>query len=189
MVEATIYFGYGSNLWKKQMRMRCPDSKYLGVARLNDYKWIINDRGYANVVQVSKEIDATDVEYSYGLVYCLSKSDEDKLDLNEGVPIAYQKEHLQVDFWESKGGKAVHISEEPEKVKMLVYIDRNRTAPDDPKHEYIYRMNQGIKDAVAAGVPQRYIDKVLRKFIPDRHDKSVESFAQKQATRFIDENV
>lgn len=48
-----LYFGYGSNLWKAQMQSRCPTSKYLGIARLNGYRWIINKRGYANVGRLS----------------------------------------------------------------------------------------------------------------------------------------
>lgn len=55
LANATLYFGYGSNLWKHQMVQRCPTSKYLGIARLNDYRWIINERGYANVVQKNKD--------------------------------------------------------------------------------------------------------------------------------------
>ncbi|KAF4555492.1 Hypothetical protein D9617_2g054530 [Elsinoe fawcettii] len=188
MVQATIYFGYGSNLWKQQMRMRCPDSKYLGVARLNGYEWIINDRGYANVVESKAETANLKGDYSYGLVYCLSVADEAKLDVNEGVPLAYTKEILEVEFWESKNEQAVDLSDSPEKVKMLVYISRDRTKPDKPKHEYIYRMNQGIKDAVAAGVPKDYIDKVLRKYIPEKSDERVEALAQKQALNFVDEN-
>ncbi|PSN69263.1 hypothetical protein BS50DRAFT_572429 [Corynespora cassiicola Philippines] len=50
--KPTVYFGYGSNLWLEQMRTRCPESEYLGVARLDGYKWLINERGYANVVEV-----------------------------------------------------------------------------------------------------------------------------------------
>ncbi|KAF2226844.1 hypothetical protein BDZ85DRAFT_55379 [Elsinoe ampelina] len=187
MVQASIYFGYGSNLWKQQMRLRCPESKYLGVGRLNGYKWIINDRGYANVVEVSKD-DSITIDYSYGLVYCLSPSDETRLDGNEGVPVAYTKEYLEVEFWESHDGKPVDRSEKSEKVKMLVYISRDRTKSDRPKHEYVYRMNQGIRDAVASGVPQAYVDDVLRKYIPDKTDDEVAALAQKQALRFEDEN-
>ena len=32
------YFAYGSNMSYEQMKERCPDSKYVGVARLNGYK-------------------------------------------------------------------------------------------------------------------------------------------------------
>jgi hypothetical protein len=105
--KQTIYFGYGSNLWLHQMSLRCPDAKYLGIARLNGYKWLINDRGYANVVELnttSTSTGATDAaathdDVVYGMVYTLTSDDEDKLDKNEGVPIAYTKEMLECDFW------------------------------------------------------------------------------------------
>lgn len=134
--KPTIYFGYGSNLWLHQMDLRCPTSEYLGIARLNGYKWIINDRGYANVVQVSNHSTTEDTdeankgskEYEhvvFGLVYSLKEEDEKRLDKNEGVPVAYTKEDLPCDFWPSHGGKWVDVSKKPSKKEdMLVYIDR-----------------------------------------------------------------
>lgn len=91
----TTYFGFGSNLWLDQTRTRCPTSTYLGVARLNDYKWIINDRGYANVVS-SPSANSSEKQYAhsvFGLVYTLLPTDESRLDRNEGVPHAYTKEY------------------------------------------------------------------------------------------------
>jgi gamma-glutamylcyclotransferase len=82
--NGSYYFGYGSNLWKHQMIQRCPTSDYLGIARLNQFKWIINDRGYANVVQTSEKKDVV-----WGLVYRLQAEDERRLDLNEGVPVCH----------------------------------------------------------------------------------------------------
>ena len=49
---------------------------------------------------------------------------------------------------------------------MLVYIDRNRTTNSEPKKEYIHRMNEGIRDALAMGVPKKYVQDIMRKFIP-----------------------
>ena len=45
-----LYFAYGSNMWQAQMRTRCPQSLLLGPATLHGYRWIINTRGYANIV-------------------------------------------------------------------------------------------------------------------------------------------
>lgn len=183
-----IYFGYGSNLWKQQMRLRCPTSTYLGVARLPDYRWIINDRGYANVVQnTAADPDFLD-RYCYGLVYELLQADEDKLDVNEGVPTAYIKEYLDTDFWHSTDDSPVDTTQAPKSKRMLVYIDRKRMTETAPKAEYIYRMNMGIADATAAGVPEDYIQKTLRRFIPSKHDEEAEALAQKQALNFIDED-
>jgi len=186
----TLYFGYGSNLWKHQMQQRCPTSKYLGVARLNGYRWIINSRGYANVVEIEKEKQDHLESYKdevWGLVYNLQERDEDRLDGNEGVPIAYTKEDLTVDYWPAHNGKPPNVKEKPKQVDMLVYINRKMTSPDKPKKEYIYRMNMGIKDAVKEGMPKGYVEKVMRKFIPDLEDKGVEVVARKQALEFEDE--
>ena len=80
---------------------------------------------------------------------------------------------------------------------MLVYIDRERTAPSEPKEEYVYRMNKGIDDALALGVPKKYVDEVMRKFIPEggsggdgdgNGDGEVAAKALRQATQFEDES-
>ena len=196
----TIYFGYGSNLWLHQMTTRCPTSTYLGVARLPNYQWIINDRGYANVVEVTDSNSTSMSPYDdvvFGLVYSLEAEDEKRLDKNEGVPVAYTKEMLQCEFWPSDTEHKVDTSKDPEKKEdMLVYIDRNRVQPDKPREEYIYRMNQGITDAVKLGVPEDYVRDVMRKYIPAQEDddgkegerEKMAEFARGQAAEFRDES-
>lgn len=196
----TIYFGYGSNLWLHQMTTRCPTSTYLGVARLPNYQWIINDRGYANVVEVADSNSTSMSPYDdvvFGLVYSLEAEDEKRLDKNEGVPVAYTKEMLECEFWPSDTEHKVDTSKDPEKKEdMLVYIDRNRVQPDKPREEYIYRMNQGITDAVKLGVPEEYVRDVMRKYIPAQEDddgkegerERMAEFARGQAAEFRDES-
>lgn len=187
--NATVYFGYGSNLWKHQMVQRCPTSAYLGIARLEGYRWIINDRGYANVVEIpAKDDEEKRKDEVWGLVYSLQEEDERRLDVNEGVPITYTKENITTEYWPANNGSKPNVTASPEEVKMLVYIDRNRTEPDVPKKEYIYRMNMGIKDAVEEGMPEKYVDEVLRKFIPEKQDEGVIAFAHRQAVFFEDED-
>lgn len=59
------YFAYGSNLAHTQMARRCPSAgSPVGVALLRGWKWIINERGYANIVEVDddgKEVAAVEV--------------------------------------------------------------------------------------------------------------------------------
>jgi gamma-glutamylcyclotransferase len=199
----TLYFGYGSNLWLHQMSTRCPTSTYLGVALLTNHRWIINERGYANVVPCIPSTASTTSpsKYStgvYGLVFTLSSSDEASLDKNEGVPLAYTKELLSCDFWSSNTSHKVDTSKRPDGKKvMLVYIDRKRVTPGEPRKEYIYRMNQGIADAVKLGVPERYVRDVMRKFIPageeedagkEGEKEKMAEFARGQAAEFRDES-
>ena len=96
---------------------------------------------------------------------------------------------IAVDFWESKDGEAVDVSCYGINKQVLVYIDRERVADDNPQKEYIHRMNMGIKDAVRkAGVPFAYVQKVIRPFIPEHWQPSekieVEELARKQAMNF-----
>jgi hypothetical protein len=88
----SLYFAYGSNLQLKQMAKRCPDSQFQGRARLNNFIWQINERGFANVISAPNS-------FVEGLCYLLSAEDEARLDRSEGVPTAYQKKWTQVDFY------------------------------------------------------------------------------------------
>ncbi|KAL7923507.1 hypothetical protein ACQKWADRAFT_51355 [Trichoderma austrokoningii] len=50
-----LYFAYGSNLSTEQMRERCPYSTAVGLGKMTGWKWIINRRGYANIVKLGKD--------------------------------------------------------------------------------------------------------------------------------------
>ncbi|KAI9873033.1 MAG: hypothetical protein M1830_000917 [Pleopsidium flavum] len=154
----SLYFGYGSNLWLSQMARRCPSSIYMGVAILRGWRWIVNARGYADVVP-------SPGDFVYGLVYELSEEDEERLDVNEGVPYAYVKRGMDVEFWNDRqtlGGRG-------EVVKGLVYVDDRRVVEGTPREEYIYRMNMNINDAVEKGVPMQYVERYMRPFIPEEN--------------------
>ncbi|KAL9595037.1 MAG: hypothetical protein Q9219_006687 [cf. Caloplaca sp. 3 TL-2023] len=166
-----LYFGYGSNLWLAQMSLRCPSSTYVGIARIKGYRWIINSRGYANIV-ATPETPASEV---YGFVYRLTSADEARLDKNEGthlVPPAYTKEMMRAEVWVA--GDQISVAGVGDdglvtgKVEeLLVYIDRVRTVDGIPRDEYVERINMGIVDAMDTGIPRGYIDDVLRRYIPD----------------------
>lgn len=152
--DKSLYFGYGSNLWLDQMHRRCPDSKYVGVAVLHDWRWTISTRRYANVVPSKGDI-------VYGLIYKLSEDDEGKLDGYEGVPYSYVKKTLPLSWVKGSGVKEGTFD-------GLVYVDVVRLQTGEPHTEYIHRMNMGINDAIQEGVPKEYIDKYLRPFIPEQ---------------------
>ncbi|EUC44014.1 hypothetical protein COCMIDRAFT_99394 [Bipolaris oryzae ATCC 44560] len=191
----TLYFGYGSNLWLHQMSTRCPSSTYLGIARLDAYKWIINERGYANIIPLAALSSST--PHVYGLIFSLTPHDESRLDINEGVPLAYTKEYLPATFWSSSSSSPnskIDISLPPSETDkpVLVYIDRKRVTEGKPREEYVYRMNRGIEDAVKCGVPEEYVRGVMRAFIPEddggKEGGEMGEFAKRQAAGFRDES-
>jgi hypothetical protein len=47
--QLILYFAYGSNLWRKQMRDRCPACEEIGYGVLRGYRWIISQRGFATL--------------------------------------------------------------------------------------------------------------------------------------------
>lgn len=96
----------------------------------------------------------------YGLVYRINAKDEKLLDGYEGVPIAYEKKMLTVEH--------LGVGGEQSKIRALVYVNDTLKEEGPIRTEYIYRMNMAIKDAIAEGVPQEYIDKYLRPFVPEQ---------------------
>lgn len=189
----TFYFAYGSNLHLKQMKRRCPQSKYIGRARLTNHRWQINERGYANVVE-------SEGHWVDGLVYEINGVDEAKLDINEGVSKkAYIKKYMNVHLHRAKtplyrrpiswivdrGGPAKicrQAKEEGQKVaehpqswvqEVLVYISLTCITDSDPKDEYINRINLGLADAKSLGVDEDYISNCVRPFIPEPPKKAV----------------
>ena len=90
--ESTLYFAYGSNMHLTQMADRCPGSIFKGKGRLLGYRWQINERGVANIVESRND-------YVEGVIYEIDQGDRRRLDRNEGVGRGYYSaEHLQVQF-------------------------------------------------------------------------------------------
>ena len=138
------YFGYGSNLSKEQMAIRCTESKFYASGTLSGYSWLINARGYASITP-------SESEFVLGEVFTLSQQDIDYLDIYESVEEGmYLKSNLSIET--SKGT-----------IDCLVYIASDST-PGIPKEEYIERINLGIK---SANLPDDYVQKTIRSFIPE----------------------
>ncbi|KAK2593281.1 hypothetical protein QQS21_009005 [Conoideocrella luteorostrata] len=185
--HAKYYFAYGSNLHMRQMQRRCPNSKYVGFGRLPDFRWQINERGFANIVHA-------DGHSVYGLVYEIDDGDEEKLDISEGVSKgAYEKQHMPimvnlaccslyrrtVSWVVAKGGpsgvrkRAKHThrkmktSIERESNHVLVYISLVHVTDSGPRDEYVERINLGLRDAASLGMDDGYIRNCIRPFVPE----------------------
>ena len=117
-------------------------------------KWIINSRGYANIIPSEDDI-------VYGFIFKLTQADEQKLDKFEG------KEYERVNDIQVELVK-VKDSYKKGTVTALVYIDIERKKNDVPKDEYVDRINMAIKDGLKEGIPKKYFDKYIRPFVPER---------------------
>jgi gamma-glutamylcyclotransferase len=138
------YFGYGSNLSKDQMFVRCPDSSYLTSGSLSDYSWFINTRGYASI-----KPDKND--FVLGEIFTLSDKDIELLDIYESVAEGmYEKQIMSVKTLSGF-------------IDCLVYIATDKEI-GQPQAEYIERINAGIK---SAKLPSDYVQKSIRPFVPE----------------------
>jgi gamma-glutamylcyclotransferase len=160
------YFAYGSNLSLEQMNKRCPNSVKIGKGVLENYKWIINSRGYANVIKSPSD-------YVEGIVYRITKHDENTLDEKEGVKKGcYEK-------------KIMTILMDNREHECLVYVDPI-TDEGKIKSGYEKRINVGIVDSLLSPL---YIEKYIREFMPDcSFDRDVE-FAYSVARDYLKEKL
>lgn len=202
LLPQQLYFAFGSNLSYTQMRSRC---KYnpeisgvpLAIGRLNGWRWIICERGYANVVRCGRDndaVDGDDVEDEnavYGVIYSMTELDELFLDGYEGVDAdapdtssdssidpeirpaeqgsgCYNKWYLPVTVTEWVDERTRDSYSGQQKLSVLVYVDEYRCGESLPKKEYISRMNRGIREAASLGLSQRWVDKVVRRYIPEQ---------------------
>ncbi len=139
------YFAYGSNMSLKQMKKRCPQHKVVGQGILRGFRWIINSRGFANVIQSADDC-------VIGVVYEISGSDEADLDKKEGVAKgSYNKKTLDL---------SINDAQTP----CLVYIDTVEKE-GSPGEEYVRRIEDGIKDAK---LPPDYVARYMRRFLNEQ---------------------
>jgi cation transport regulator ChaC len=85
-MQQTLYFAYGSNLDRTQMTERCPSATEKSKAVIPGYRFIINSRGVASVV-----VDESAL--AEGLLWNLTKNDEERLDRYEGVSNGHYEKH------------------------------------------------------------------------------------------------
>ena len=127
------YFAYASNLNRKQMRERCPDSKPLFLATLPNYKlvfagWSRQWRGGTAAIKLFKG------ERVRGAVYEVSERDVRRLDKYEGCPSNYDR--LKVTVFDEDGSP----------VEVVTYIKSGQLEEALPAKEYLAVIQQGYRD-------------------------------------------
>lgn len=127
------YFAYASNLSKKQMKERCPDSKPMFVATLPNYKLVFAgwSRHWRGGVATIKHFRGEKV---LGAIYEVSERDLRRLDKYEGYPDSYNR--LDVTVFDEDG----------KPVKAVTYIKSGQLEETPPSREYLAIIQQGYRD-------------------------------------------
>ena len=126
-----LYFAYGSNLNRKQMKRRCKDSRYIKCHTLKNYKLSFRGNSYGGGVLDGgvADIEKKRNQEVLGAIYNISKSDEKKLDIYEDFPKLYIKKYFK--FF----GKKVMFYYMPKKTKYVL-----------PSKRYLNIIKQGYRD-------------------------------------------
>jgi len=124
------YFAYGSNLSKKQMKERCPDSKPVSVVTLPNYKLVFTgwSRQWRGGVASVKSFRGERVP---GAIYEVTEACLRRLDKYEA---GYDRFKVTV------------FDEDGEPIKAITYIKAGQLEETQPSREYVAVMQQGYKD-------------------------------------------
>ncbi|MFC1940317.1 gamma-glutamylcyclotransferase family protein [Chloroflexota bacterium] len=127
------YFAYGSNLNRKQMLERCPDSKPKFTAILPNYKLIFVgwNRQWRGGVANIKSFRGDKVP---GAVYEVSDRDLKRLDSYEGYPGNSNRLNVTV------------FSEDGEPIQAITYIRTGQLEETKPSPQYLSIIRQGYKE-------------------------------------------
>jgi gamma-glutamylcyclotransferase len=172
--QMNYYFAYGSNMSYEQMKERCPDSKYVGVARLNGYKLDFTKMSTIRGGGVADIVEAED-DCVYGVLYSIADEDLAKLDVKEQ---GYTKQIVSCfkydDLLDYNPLKGTNID-------ALVYTVVNKSASTiPPSMEYL----KIILDAAFSHMfPTKYQNVIYRFGYPnynERLQKAIDQFVYYQ---------
>ena len=141
-LETDVYFAYGSNMDRAQMRERCPESSFLGWGWLNDHRlayvgWSERWGGGVATV-VPRRGDRVP-----GFLYFVTTADLRRLDRYEGAPRIYRRKIV-----------TIHLGTEPGRTTAVTY--RHTGAPERPPGPQYLRV---IQDAHAEMLRSRRRDR------------------------------
>ena len=142
-----LYFAYGSNMSRRQMRARCPDHECLGKAVLKGHALCfprsspIRNCGVAGLAeQPGGEV--------WGVVYRLHDQDLAALDRREGYDPA---KPVDVNRYNRQ---TVRVLMDGREVDCLTYFARHEPGEHVPSAEYLATIIEG---AVENGLPAEYV--------------------------------
>lgn len=140
-----------------RMRQLCPRSTPVGLAFLPGWRWIINERGRANVVPAEGREARV-----YGILHLIPPIDEDVLDEEQGT--CYVKTTANVTWIRTADGKDVDQGN-GQVVRALVYVDEGHVTHGRTSAEYARQLDEAVTEAVGSwGLDEGYAETVMRRF-------------------------
>jgi len=149
----TLYFAYGSNLNKAQMKLRCPGAVPLTSLTLKDWQLVF--RGVADVVPAAGS-------RVHGAVWKLTPDCERALDAYEGIGSGlYRRVYVPIEPFEIDG--EWHDD-------MLLYV-MNSTGIFPPSRYYLHVIREGFRDFK---LPQSSLDAAVEAAHDDKAPSHIE---------------
>jgi gamma-glutamylcyclotransferase len=145
-----LYFAYGSNMSRRQMRERCPDHECLGIAVLPDHDLCFPRHSPIRNCGVAGLTETAGAEV-WGVVYRLHDEDLAALDRREGYDPARP-------FHENRYNRqAVRVLMDGRAVDCLTYFARPEPGEHVPSADYLGTMIEGAEEN---GLPANYVTKL-----------------------------
>lgn len=135
----TLYFAYGSNMSRTQMRPRCRSAREVGTGTLAGYRFIVMADGYATVVPAPGGI-------VHGLLWRLTPRDLAALNAYEGIDAGLYR------------AVTLPVRVRGERAAALVYVGRSRV-PGRPRPGYLDGVLAAAREL---GFPLPYIRSLAR---------------------------
>ena len=152
-IAYVAYVAYGSNLSVEQMALRCPDAAIIGTGKIRDYKLVF---------RFHADIEKCKGAYVPVLVWKISKSDEKRLDIYEGVAGGYyHQEKVQVLMDDDNVDNVDNINADYSGATLtgMVYVMNEQTDTELPDDYYL----QIIKDGYTHfGFDKSVLEKALK---------------------------
>lgn len=128
-----FYFAYGTNLNRKQMQQRLPQSQPRFIATLPNYKlvfvgWTRQLRGGVPTIKQSRG------DKVLGAIYRISEHDLRLLDKYEGYPTNYDRMRVRV------------FNEDGEAVDAVTYFKPGQLKESEPAKDCLTLIQQGYRD-------------------------------------------
>jgi gamma-glutamylcyclotransferase (GGCT)/AIG2-like uncharacterized protein YtfP len=139
-----LYFAFGSNMDRTQMKKRTPSAEYVGIGRIPNHDLVFNRKGTYRPGGVASIEPRPGIDV-YGVVWSLSELDLAEMDRIED-PRAYQRVRKRVI--KDGGGKA--------DCNVYVAFPQGNIAPDKAYLELI------IAAAQSADLPSHWIERLMQ---------------------------